>query len=117
MNISDNNIKKLRSLKEKFYDSIKNEIKEKVIEDGTIKVFLDTVEKDYEYFFKSDDNIFIKKQKDDIIITDTLSDKGAFIENANLYNFIICKAKIKEVILKSIESYNKNNDKIKNLID
>ncbi len=117
MNISTESMKKLKDLKNKLYKEIKEEIDGKIDQDGIILVFLDKIEKNYDYFFKTDDRILIEKSGDEITIRDNFDSKGEFIEADKLYNLIICKAKVKETIIDAITKYNKNNDKIKLLID
>ncbi len=117
MNISNESFDKLIQLKEKFYDNLVDEVRQNMIQDGIIYVPLDTIEKDYEYFFKSDDNIIIEKTGSDIKIYDTFDKKDRTIQNDNMYHLIICKKKVKEAFIKEIERYNKNNEKIKNLVD
>ena len=51
MNISDKNIEKLANMKKAFYEEIKEKFKDKILEDGSIYIKLDKVEKEYNYFF------------------------------------------------------------------
>ncbi len=112
MNISDKNIQKLNNMRDEFYKEIKDEIKDKIAEDGSIYVKLDKIEKDYTYFYKSSDYILITQKGGKIEVTDNFDEQGDLIANEHKYNLIICKTKIKKEVLADIEKYNKINDKI-----
>ena len=112
MNISDKNIEKLIEMKKSFYEEIKSEVKDKILDDGNLYIKLDKIEKDYDYFFTSKDYILIVKKDDNIEISDNFDANGILIENKNNYNLLQCKKKILNTILDDIEKYNKINTKI-----
>lgn len=112
MNISDNNIQKLIEIKQRFYQKIKERINDEIVEDGTIFVKLDQVQKDYDYFYKSSDCIKITKRANNIDISDNFDECQVQQRNENYYNFAKCEKQIESCIIKEIEKYNKNNEKI-----
>jgi hypothetical protein len=109
-NMSDKNVEKLKTLKNDLYNTIKNSVQDLIEDDGSIYVKLDTLEKNYDYFFTSEDYILIKKHGIEIEISDNLDREGSRQENLNMYNLIVCKEKIlTEIIPKVIADYNKDN--------
>ena len=115
MNVSDKNIKKLNEIKKAYYKDLQLEIAGKIAEDGTICVKLDTIEKDYTYFYTSSDFIIIVQKDGEITISDNFDRESALKANENNYNLIQCKKKITKEVLLAIERYNKINDKINSL--
>ena len=43
MNISDKNIEKLIEMKKSFYEEIKNEVKDKILDDGNLYIHLQSL--------------------------------------------------------------------------
>lgn len=115
MNISDKNIEKLANMKKAFYEEIKEKFKDKILEDGSIYIKLDKVEKEYNYFFTSKDYILITKKEENIEVTDNFDTNGILVENDNNYNLIQCKKKVLEFIEKDITKYNNINVKISSI--
>ncbi len=115
MNISLKSKEKLIKMRRDFYEEMSKAISQKEVDEGCIAVRLDSVENEYTYYYKTTDYIIVNIKPEGIFISDNFDENDEQTENTYLYALIKCRNKIKNIILKEVDSYIDNNKLIDKL--